>query len=79
MAETNIKTTTKMKAVLKYSARNVAFKPPNRVYAITPTGMRNAAIYTSIPVRAFTTAAPPKTSIAVTMMFGRNAKLRITL
>ena len=44
IADVKIKTTTKMNAVLKYSARNVAFRPPNKVYAITPTGIKNAAM-----------------------------------
>jgi hypothetical protein len=41
--------------------------------------MRKAATYILTPVREFRTAAPPKTNIAVTMVFVISAKNKKTL
>ena len=43
-----------------------------------PTGMRKAAAYRLIPVRAVTTAAPPRMSIALTMQLVSRQKKRNT-
>ena len=45
---------------------------------MTPMGMRNAASEMSMPVRPFTTAAPPKSSMAVTIMLVMSANTRNT-
>ena len=52
--------------------------PPTSVYIITPIGIRNAASEMSMPVSPLTTAAPPSSSMAVTIMFVIRANTRKT-
>ena len=68
-----------MNPALRYSAKKVAFNPPNIVYRMIPTGSKNAASVMSTPVSELTTAAPPSTNIAVTTVFVKSAKKRKTL
>jgi hypothetical protein len=46
------------------------------VYKITPQGIRKAARYKFIPVKASMVAAPPRSSMDVTMMLAENVKKR---
>lgn len=48
------------------------------MYTITPSGMRKLAAYMLTPVNAFTTAEPPRRSMAVTIMFVKKQKPRKT-
>ena len=57
----------KMMAVWMYEARNVALSPPNIVYRITPTGIRKSAVTVGMFEAAFITAAPPSSSMPVTI------------
>ena len=54
----------------------VAFKPPAAVYRITPHGIRKDAKSVSTPVSAFTVAAPPNSSMEVTITLASRAKKR---
>ena len=67
--------TAKMITVCKYEAMKVALRPPAAVYKMIPQGMRKAASFLFIPVKASTVAAPPSKSMEVTIIFAMKAKI----
>ena len=56
-------------AMPKRYVAKVALRPPDAAFRITPHGIKKDAKLMSLPVRAFTIAAPPSSGLEDTIMF----------